>query len=344
MNNDVNVKLHNLAASLSNKYFALMILPTEKCNFRCKYCYEDYQVGRMPSEVVSSIKRFIDRRTDDPELKFLRIGWFGGEPLLEKDIVLDVMSFAKENCGKKGISLLGSMSTNGYFLSGDIFNQLTSLSEWQFQITLDGPKEIHDVTRIMANGKGTFDKIWTNLLSMRENKNNFVVNLRLHVMSKNEEHIRKLIDQIAENFAGDKRFLVFLRSIANLGGENAKNIEVIEKNNLSNVMAELASLLVEKRLNTLVFEDENTGAYICYASSPNRLVIRADGSLAKCTVAFDKDINRVGKINLDGTLSFDHEKLKYWHRGLKTIDRKLLRCPNAIIDNVSMIAKECTDY
>src|SRR5688572_26182612 len=74
--------------SLSDEVLHLILLPTEKCNFRCTYCYEDFSVGRMPSDVVSGIERMIERRA--PGLRLLGIDWFGGEPLLARDIVEQV--------------------------------------------------------------------------------------------------------------------------------------------------------------------------------------------------------------------------------------------------------------
>jgi uncharacterized protein len=53
-----------LAASFSNQVLHLILLPTEHCNFRCTYCYEDFSIGRMTPEIIDSIKRLIDRRLD----------------------------------------------------------------------------------------------------------------------------------------------------------------------------------------------------------------------------------------------------------------------------------------
>jgi uncharacterized protein len=40
----------------------LIVLPTEQCNFRCVYCYEDFSVGRMSSEVISGLKTLLSYR------------------------------------------------------------------------------------------------------------------------------------------------------------------------------------------------------------------------------------------------------------------------------------------
>jgi uncharacterized protein len=81
-------------ASLSDAALNLILLPTEKCNFRCTYCYEDFVVGRMQSDTLLGIRRLLERRA--PQLSFLDIEWFGGEPMLASDIVEEISAHCCE--------------------------------------------------------------------------------------------------------------------------------------------------------------------------------------------------------------------------------------------------------
>ena len=65
-----------IAEALSPRILSLILLPTEKCNFRCTYCYEDFAIGRMQPSVVRGIKALITHRV--PHLDRLNISWFGG--------------------------------------------------------------------------------------------------------------------------------------------------------------------------------------------------------------------------------------------------------------------------
>jgi uncharacterized protein len=47
---------------LSNKVQELTLFPTEKCNFRCTYCYEDFLIGKMPKKVIEGVKNLIRSR------------------------------------------------------------------------------------------------------------------------------------------------------------------------------------------------------------------------------------------------------------------------------------------
>ena len=59
---------------LSNARQQIIILPTEKCNFRCVYCYEDFSVGKMSEETLISIEKMISRRAE--QVQYLNIGWW----------------------------------------------------------------------------------------------------------------------------------------------------------------------------------------------------------------------------------------------------------------------------
>ena len=84
-------KAHQIASFFRNDQLQLILLPTEDCNFRCVYCYQNFEVGRMRPQVVDGIKHLVERRIGS--LRVLEIGWFGGEPLFAYDIVLGLSRF-----------------------------------------------------------------------------------------------------------------------------------------------------------------------------------------------------------------------------------------------------------
>src|ERR1700753_1885199 len=115
-----------LARSTSQDQLELIILPTEKCNFRCTYCYEDFAIGRMRPQVQRSLMLFISKSV--PRLKHLSLSWFGGEPLLARDIVLQVSAHAQREAKAAGLtSFGGSLTTNASLLTKDIFEKLLAV-------------------------------------------------------------------------------------------------------------------------------------------------------------------------------------------------------------------------
>ncbi len=72
--------------------------------------------------------------------------------------------------------------------------------------------------------------------------------------------------------------------------------------------------------------DEN---YICYASKPNHLLIRANGRVGKCTVALSDPRNELGYLCPDGTVKLNEKLAKRWSHGIETMDPDALGCPIA---------------
>jgi len=327
---EANKFKNEVKSSFSNRHLNLIIFPTEKCNFRCTYCYEDFKIGKMKQTVVESLKRLLDHRLLN--LDSLEFSWFGGEPMLASSIILELHDYAIRNKNKDCI-IKGNMSTNGHLLTKEKFSELVNLGLTQYQISLDGFNEIHDKTRVLINGKGTFEKIWNNLKEFRSLELNFEIILRLHYSKSTYENLIPLIKEINTVFKDDSRFKIYLKSIENLGGPHSNDIEETTYNE---------QLHIEKILNDLVsqritkFQINQDGPYICYASKPNSIAIRADGRLSKCTVALNSDSNILGKIKEDGTLDIDNEKLRNWFIGFETQDLGTLACPmNAVINKIT---------
>lgn len=314
-----------LASLLNPNHFHLILLPTENCNFRCTYCYEDFEIGRMDDITVQAIKALINKRL--PKLHSLTLSWFGGEPLIAKDIVKEITSYAQQAAAAMEVYFHSDMTTNAYTLNKITFNSLIALGIRSYQISLDGDEDEHDKTRKLATNKGSFSKIWSNLLLMRSNKENFHTLLRVHIHGDNLESVKKLLGKIHHNFGLDTRFSIFLKPVGNWGGGGVNEMNLLKSS--SEVVTELNGYLEQIGWNSPRKTVCNMDAPInaCYAALPNSLVIRADGSLAKCTVAFNDPRNRVGKINDDGTLSIENQAMQSFMRGFQSMNAGDLHCP-----------------
>lgn len=313
-----------IAQAFSHRHLNLILFPTEKCNFRCTYCYEDFEVGRMRPEVISALKSLLDRRAD--ELESLELSWFGGEPLLAKDIVFDLSAYVLQRV-RPGLRYRGNMTTNGYLLDIDTASRLIALGVTFFQISLDGFGTHHDTTRRRADGCGTFERIWDNLLALRELTSTFRVMLRVHFSPSNIDTIDELIRAINREFAGDSRFTVYFKAVEKLGGANDGEFAVFDEAAKARIKTELEQRLrIPQQIHKLDMEQ-----YVCYASVPNSLIIRADGSIGKCTVALADGRNRVGRLLSDGHIEIEQPLLRRWLRGFSTLDERDLACPYSLM-------------
>lgn len=307
----------------------LLLMPTEACNFRCTYCYEDFALRRMAPEIVRGVKALMRSRADDVDS--LHLGWFGGEPLLAMDIVEDVMSQALAlTAGRPRLQVIGSMSTNAFTLSRERFQRLLELRVTEYQITFDGPRRWHNRKRLLANGTGTFDRIWTNLLAMRRVREDFRVTVRLHIDRENHRDMPSFIRRCARSFRGDERFRFFVRPTTTLGGANDANLPILPPRDATEISAELGRLIVSLGL---LSHTKREDPEVCYAARGNSFLVRADGRINKCTVALEHPNNQVGRLHPDGTLELDNRKTAAWMRGVWTGDVENLRCPmNGLAD------------
>ncbi len=302
------------------RYFHLILFPTEKCSFRCKYCYEDFSVGRMAPELVQGVKRLIEKRVQG--VKQFEISWFGGEPLLAKDIIFDVQDFVQSIGGNFDFS--ANMTTNGFALDVNLAKKLCERGVRTFQISLDGSKEYHDVSRVGKGGFPTFDRIMGNLLALRELDVDFKVLLRLHYHPGNVDGVKQLVRKLVSDFCADKRFKIHLKSVNNLGGPGDTFV-VFDHRARERLKLELEALISNREM----LHSGGGHDYVCYAARLNSLAIRADGRISKCTVALTDPKNTVGRLDFSGRVSIDKEKLRYWARGAELEGSGLdaLRCP-----------------
>lgn len=311
-----------LAQLVSDQTLELILMPTEACNFRCTYCYEDFTIGRMSADTITGVKALIARRA--PELNSLYLSWFGGEPLVARDIVLDISAYTSTlSQSYPNLTYRAGATTNGYLLNRATVSQLAAVGVLDYQISLDGPRDIHDRSRRQANGRGSYDRIWENLLAIRDSRESVSVTLRVHFDADTVSQMGSLIDDLRCEFLSDARFSVFFKPIERLGGPNDAAIK-----KMSLVEEQVAIEMLKRKLyyDDLV-EPKEEQPYVCYASRPNSLVIRANGSIGKCTVALDDTRNHVGSLRSDGTLEINAKRLTPWLRGLTTLDPEVLGCP-----------------
>ncbi|MHC5676379.1 hypothetical protein [Nostoc sp.] len=117
------------------------------------------------------------------------------------------------------------MTTNGYLLDLNTASALVNVGVTKYQISLDGPREIHEQSRIRADGKSTFERIWTNLLAIRDSSLPIYINLRLHFTVDTVKLIDPLLKDIKRELLPDSRFAVYFKAIERLGGTNDASIK-----------------------------------------------------------------------------------------------------------------------
>lgn len=318
----------HIARSISPYFLQLILLPTEKCNLRCTYCYEDFEIGRMSPSVVEGVKNLITSRGQD--LHTLHLSWFGGEPLLAHSTIVDICNHANEVARRNPqLRVESSMTTNAVLLDQNMARQMVEVGVRSYQISLDGPRDMHDKSRITAKGDGTYDQIWRNLVQMAELDLDFNVNLRIHYRLETWQKLFPLLDDIRSTFQNDRRFQVVFNPIIRMGGKNDSQITRLNQQEKAEIESELYTRVGKRQQQGTAAEATDKEHAVCYAATANSLVIRANGIINKCTVALSDDRNAIGHIRPDGTLALNREKHLPWLKGLETQNGFELACPYA---------------
>lgn len=304
----------------SNKYdrmgIGFTVAPTLRCNFACTYCYEqsgenqdrrDGQNAYMPENVREELLKFIERAAK--AVKFVSITWYGGEPLLGKDIIFDltqkIIAVTEEN--KIGYS--AGMITNGYLLTKDpdMVQKLKDSRIKSFQITLDGPPEVHNRRRMLKGDNGpTFDQVLEGIKLLAANE--MEVSLRINVDRSNMDETLQLLDILEANDLKDISIHLGHVSADTAG---CKSIES------SCATMEEFTVLNQTFHETLRQRGFKTGqepyypriAHACGANRMNAFVLDPDGDLYKCWSEIGDKPARIGNI-VDFRLRGKNERMR----------------------------------
>jgi uncharacterized protein len=295
----------------------LIIMPTGKCNFRCKYCYESFEQGRMNEANAEAVAKAIDRIAGSVER--FSLGFFGGEPLMCSDLVLKFSRRAFRALADRGLPYGGAITTNASYLTPALFEQLLDAGVVSYQITIDGDRELHDRQRVTVKGGPTFDRIIGHLRHMATREDDFACIVRCNSRPEDMARVMALFEgDELRCLRGDSRFMIDLHTI---WASDRKEVGDEEPH------AEACGAKAARPLDIYLYNREleahglRTSAYsnptsplsiACYAGKPNWFVVGPDLTLYKCTVAFDRDDNHVGKVLPDGTFALDHAKNELW--------------------------------
>ena len=187
---------------MESDFMTLFVIPTNNCQCRCGYCYEDgidrsqYMQAGVQARLLNWTGEYLDSHDG---VKELNVVFHGGEPLLNPSAIYNLLprlaSLAEGR--QKGFSV--SMVTNGVKLNEKVLGALSQYDFRRLQLTLDGPREVNDSRRILANGLGTFDTIWAKMHMALAKGFVDQIHLRVNIDTENLDLVEPLIWQLSED-------------------------------------------------------------------------------------------------------------------------------------------------
>ncbi|MCR4682034.1 MAG: radical SAM protein [Clostridiales bacterium] len=250
------------------------VLTTTDCNARCFYCYEKgiprFSMSKETAERAAEYMLSVSGE------KKIGIGWFGGEPLFNKE-AMSVISRRLHEAGKEFTS---HMASNGYLFDKETVSEARDL--WRLkrvQITLDGTEKAYNRIKAYAvpEGGSPFRRVIENIGLLLDE--GIAVAVRLNMNRHNFPDLQKLACQLGELFSGRKGFCAFPMPIRGFSGDAGEfgtpGEELDAYRKLKRLLAE-CGIGREEVLNTRYSPTR------CIADNDCCDVIYPDGSLARC--------------------------------------------------------------
>ena len=265
-----------------------IIIPTYDCNYSCWYCTQKHQQTVFGDLSVKKIVKHIVSYIEQNNILAYRLCWFGGEPLMQKDRVLEISNNLYHYCLQNDIAFNGQITTNGALLDEKLIRQLSSVKIDSYQITIDGCREKHNKTKNKNDSSSSFDLILNNIRMLLELNKSSVVVLRYNY---NAEKLKDLgmVEQINEIIPYQLRSRIFV-DFQKIWQAKQDEIYLNELYALMSLFAQSGYLLstnaffsacyVEKKYFETIYYNGKVDYCDNYASNMARGSIREDGHVS----------------------------------------------------------------
>ncbi len=192
-------KAGDLKAKTSGVIKALCIHIAHTCNLNCEYCFasQGKYHGERALMSFETGKRALDFLVENSGTRRnLEVDFFGGEPLMNFDVVKQMVEYARSIEKEKGKNFRFTLTTNGMLIDDDVID-FANKEMSNVVLSLDGRKEIHDRYRVDYAGNGSWEKIvpkFQKLVEARGGKNYYMRGTFTHANPDFLNDIKVMLD------------------------------------------------------------------------------------------------------------------------------------------------------
>lgn len=181
---------------------ALCLHIAHDCNLACKYCFAgegEYKGDRslMSYEVGKKALDFLVANSGSR--RNLEVDFFGGEPLMNFDVVKKLVAYGREIEKEKDKNFRFTLTTNGVLLNDDII-EFANKEMDNIVLSIDGRKEVHDYMRPFKNGAGSYDLIIDKFKKVAESRNQTKYYVRGTFTHYNLDFVKDVLSLADEGF------------------------------------------------------------------------------------------------------------------------------------------------
>ncbi len=178
---------------------ALCLHVAHSCNLACSYCFagQGKYHGKDALMSFETGKRAFDFLIENSGTRRnLEVDFFGGEPLLNWEVVKQLVEYARSIEKEKNKNFRFTLTTNGVLIDDEVI-EFANKEMSNVVLSLDGRKDVHDKFRVDYAGKGSYDKIlpkFKKLVDSRDGKNYYMRGTFTHFNTDFTEDIFHMAD------------------------------------------------------------------------------------------------------------------------------------------------------
>lgn len=194
--------ISNLSYNEDNVVKAMCLHVAHDCNLKCSYCFASQgnfkgERSLMSLDVGKKSLEFLAKNSGNR--KNLEVDFFGGEPLMNFQIVKDLVGYGRELEKEYNKNFRFTITTNGVLLDDDKIDFINENMD-NVVLSLDGRKEVNDHMRKTVTGEGSYDIILPKLKKMVEKRGNKDYYIRGTFTSNNLDFSKDALDFYKQGF------------------------------------------------------------------------------------------------------------------------------------------------
>lgn len=296
----------------------IVLVPTLECNFDCPYCFEKVTAAYSNKKYYDDLMKYALKNFNKHSV--VQLSLFGGEPLIMEKETLEFLKKIKEDSLAKNYELKTNITTNGSLLTEYNITKLLEYGLFSLQITLDGNKKTHDLTRKFKNGSPSFELLLSKIklvLKLTKNKPDFIFNLRINLKNNSKSDLKDILNNFSDE--EKKRIRLLIRVIYDTDkykGENSNSLGNLKK---------FYDVAVDEKTNIV----KNSYFYqTCEACGDSKFFyLMPDMTMWKCINDLNFKKACIGKIDENGDAKINYQNVLDWYNAANCFnDKKCLKC------------------
>lgn len=276
----------------------LTLAPTMDCCFRCHYCFEKYKEKKyMTPEVMDRIIKYV---MSCPDLKNIKITWFGGEPLMA---VPQIEEFYDKFSAVWEKPINSNIITTGYHINEEAVRVMKKVGIASAQITLDGMKETHNRVKHLPTKEDVFEKVVRNIELLNDLAPEINISIRVNLTIENKHEYIELYKYCYIRFQKRKNIGLVPAFVLDRGTSNCELCKI--KSTLFNhkERSEFILDLAHKGFDSPFIRYPEPFFNECAIRNDMAIAFDPEGYAYKCWEVIGNKEYAIGKLNDDGILT-----------------------------------------